>query len=59
MRDQRLSEAGPLSGGQPGFVKRLPGDRQTLKPDQGTAVVEALHHLDEAVIFPADQVRCR
>ena len=43
----------------PGFVKRLSGDRQTLKPDQGTAVVEALHHLDEAVIFPADQVRCR
>src|ERR1700724_2024090 len=59
MRDQRLAEPGPLRGGQPSFVKRLPCDRQTLKPDQGTTVVEALHHLDEAVVFPADQVRCR
>src|SRR5271156_6445402 len=59
MRDQRFTEAGPLGGGQPSLVKRLSGDRQTLEPDQGTAVVEALHHLDEAVIFPADQVRCR
>src|SRR5271155_241857 len=59
MRDQRFTEAGPLSGGQPSFVKRLPGDRQTLEPDEGTAVVEALHHLHEAVILPADQVRCR
>src|ERR1700759_2013484 len=56
---QRFTEARPLGGGQPSFVNRLPGDRQTLEPDQGTAVVEALHYLDEAVVFPADQVRCR
>ena len=59
MRDQRFTEARPLGGGQPGFLERLPGDRQTLKPDQGTAVIQALHHLNEAVVFPADQVRCR
>src|SRR3984893_9142937 len=59
MCDQRFTEAGPLRGGRPGFVERLSGDRQTLQPDQGTAVVEALHYLDEAVVFAADQVRCR
>src|ERR1700730_17357103 len=59
MSDKRFTEARPLGGRQPSFVKRLPGDRQTLKPDQGTAVIEALHHMDEAVIFRADQVRFR
>src|SRR6202008_2974335 len=58
MRDQRFTEAPPLGGGQPRFVERLPGDRQALEPDEGTAVVEAFHHLHEAVILPADQVRC-
>src|ERR1700739_2318996 len=58
MRDQRFTEARPLGGGQPRFVERLPGDRQALEPDEGTAVVEALHHLHEAGILPADQVGC-